>query len=116
MAKGTLAWLAFQEGRFDDVLVVAAECDELNKRAHGVERFVNWVRLWPVVAVHLAAGRVEPAVDAARQMLDPSQQRFEDELESLVTSACRAWDDGKAAEAETALNDALVMARDLRYV
>jgi class 3 adenylate cyclase/tetratricopeptide (TPR) repeat protein len=116
MAKGTLAWLAFQEGRSEDVLALAAECDELNGEAHGVERFVNWVRLWPVVAVHLAAGRVEPAVDAARQMIDPSQQRFEPELESLVTSACQAWDDAEAGRAEKALNDAVAMARHLRYV
>jgi class 3 adenylate cyclase/tetratricopeptide (TPR) repeat protein len=116
MVKGTLAWLAFQEGRSEDVLLLAAECEELNKKAHGVERFVNWVRLWPVVAVHLAAGRVEPAVEAARQMLDPSQQRFEDELESLLTSACQAWDTGEASEAEEALSDALVVAEELRYL
>jgi tetratricopeptide (TPR) repeat protein len=116
MAKGSLAWLAYQEGRHDDVLALAAECDELMKAPHGPEIFVNWVRLWPVVAVHLAAGLVEPAVVAAHQMLDPSQQRFENELESLVISARQAWDDGDALAAEKALKNALVLAQELRYL
>ena len=35
MAKGSLAWLAYQEGRHEDVLALAAECDELMKAPHG---------------------------------------------------------------------------------
>jgi ATP/maltotriose-dependent transcriptional regulator MalT len=115
MAKGSLAWLAWQDGRHDDVLALAAECDELMKPPHGPEIFVNWVRLWPVVAVHLVGGRVGPAVAAARQMLDPSQQRFEDEPESLLITSCEAWDAGDPARAGATLEKALVMARELRY-
>ena len=33
-------------------------------------------------------------------MLDPSQQRFENELESLLVSACDQWYDGDPASAE----------------
>ena len=54
------------------------------KAPHGPEIFVNWVRLWPVVATHLAAGPTAEAVATGRQMLDPSQQRFEDELKRRV--------------------------------
>jgi tetratricopeptide (TPR) repeat protein len=115
MAKGSLAWLAYQEGRHDDALALAAECDELMRTPHGPEIFVNWVRLWPVVAVHLTAERVEPAVVAARQMLDPSQQRFENEIESLLIQACGTWDDGDPLAAREALEQALVLARELRY-
>jgi hypothetical protein len=48
-------------------------------------------------------------------MLDPSQQRFEDELESLLVSACDQWDHGDPASAESALRKALELAQDLRY-
>ena len=65
IAKGTLAWLAFQEGRHDEVLALAAECDELMKKPRDREIFLNWVRLWPVADV--GAGRPKPAVTAARQ-------------------------------------------------
>jgi eukaryotic-like serine/threonine-protein kinase len=115
MAKGALAWLAWREGRRDEVLALAAECDELMQRPHGPEVFVNWVRLWPVVAVHLAAGEIEPAVDASRQMLEPSQQRFEDELETLLVAACAAWDNGRPERAGLSLTDALALAEALRY-
>jgi MalT-like TPR region len=115
MAKGGLAWLAWREGRGDDVLALAAECDELMQRPHGPEVFVNWVRLWPVVAVHLAAGEIEPAVNASRQMLDRSQQRFEDELEALLMAACAAWDNGQPERAGLSLTDALELAEALRY-
>jgi class 3 adenylate cyclase/tetratricopeptide (TPR) repeat protein len=114
-AKGTLAWLAYQEGRPDDVLALAAECDELMKAPHGPEVFLNWVRLWPVVGVHLAVGRVGPAIAAARQMLDPSQQRFEDELESLLIASSEAWDAGDPGRAKATLEKALVVAQELRY-
>jgi tetratricopeptide (TPR) repeat protein len=114
-AKGTLAWLAYQDGRHDDVLELAAECDELMNAPHGPEVFLNWVRLWPVVAVHLSAGRVGPAIVAARQMLDPSQQRFEDELESLLISACEAWETDDLVNARLSMEKALELASDLRY-
>ena len=40
-------------------------------------------------------------------MLDPSQQRFPDELEQMVTSASAAWDDGNADIARDKLAEAL---------
>jgi hypothetical protein len=48
-------------------------------------------------------------------MLDPSQQRFEDELESLLVSACDQWDHGDPRAARGALEQALVLAGELRY-
>ncbi len=42
MAKGALAWLAWREGHCDEVLALAAECDELMQRPHGPEVFVCW--------------------------------------------------------------------------
>jgi hypothetical protein len=85
------------------------------QQPHGPEVFVNWVRLWPVVAARLAAGEIGPAVNAGRQMLDPSQQRFEEELEALLVAACAAWDNGQPERAGLSLSDALELAEALRY-
>ena len=60
IAKGTLAWLAFQEGRHDEVLALAAECDELMKKPRDWEIFLNWVRLWPVAGTWVLAGPSRP--------------------------------------------------------
>ena len=116
MAKGSLAWLAWQEGRPEDVLALADECEELLSTADGPEMFVNWVRLWPVVATHVSAGRVAEGVAAGRKMLDPSQQRLPDELEQMLGSACTAWDQGDSKTARANLAGALELARgELRY-
>jgi hypothetical protein len=51
---------------------------------------------WPLVAVRLEDGMVAQAVTAARELLEPSQQRFPDELQSIIESACLSWDRGDA--------------------
>jgi predicted ATPase/class 3 adenylate cyclase len=115
MAKGSLAWLAWQDGRPEEVLALADECEELLGTADGPEMFVNWVRLWPVVATYLTAGQVAEAVDAGRRMLDPSQQRLPDELERMLGSACSAWDEGDSETAAAQLASSLELAHELHY-
>ncbi|HXW77975.1 MAG TPA: hypothetical protein VEJ84_00670, partial [Acidimicrobiales bacterium] len=126
-AKACLAWLAWQEQRYDDVLSLAAEVDKLYGTFRGWAEPTaataafwgtlefKWVFLWPVLAVHLKAGSVDGAVAAGRQMLDPSQQRLPGNLETLLGSACRAWEQGDARTAGVKLRRALGLAHKLDY-
>ncbi len=126
-AKGCLAWLAWQDDRPHDVLRLAGEAEQLMsalRRTTGSTQVptawygsldFNWVFLWPVVALQLQAGNVAEAIDAGRQMLELSQQRFEDELESTLESACEAWDRGDPKAARVTLKKALMLSRGLRY-
>ena len=52
---------------------------------------------------------------AARELLEPSQHRLPDELESIVESACLSWDRGEADVAGGSLALALEMAYELRF-
>jgi hypothetical protein len=65
--------------------------------------------------VRLAGGQVGEAVEAARMMLVPPQQRLPDELESAVQTALDARENGEARLAEVRLREAVALAERLRY-
>ena len=66
--------------------------------------------------MHLGAGEVAEAVVAGRQMLDPSGQRLPDELESVLESACAAWEGNEPDAARDKLAEALKRANQLNYL
>jgi hypothetical protein len=77
---------------------------------------VHWICLWPLIAVRLGTGNVSEAVDASRQLLEPSQQRLPDELEPVVIAAGAAWDSGNRELAGAKLAQAVELAERLRYL
>jgi class 3 adenylate cyclase/tetratricopeptide (TPR) repeat protein len=107
-AKACLVWLAWREGRPADVLTLADEISD-TANAH------RWVYLWPLLAIHLDAGRPADAVAAGRALIHPEQQRLPDELESALESALAAWDSGQPSLAAQRLAGAVALAQDLRY-
>ena len=115
MAKACLAWLAWREGRFEEVGPRAEEALTLWANTTGWQP-VHWICLWPLIAVRLETGHVSKAVDASRQLLQPSQQRLPDELEAPVVAAGAAWDGGKRALALAKLAQAVELAERLRYL
>ena len=62
-AKATLAWLAWQEERFEDVNTLGEEALDLWKSTI-VSYSWYWLCLWPMIAVRLGAGQVAEAIDA----------------------------------------------------
>ena len=112
-AKAYLAWLAWQDGRPKDVVALANEALEL----WGTTVFAAyWLCLWPLIAVHLGAGQVAEAIVAGRQMLEPTQSRLPDELESMLGSACAAWDQEEPEVARAKMAEALELAKDLHWL
>lgn len=75
----------------------------------------KWVYLWPLVAVYLSDAWIGEAVTAARQMLEPFQQRPPDELEALLELAGAAWASDKPDMARAELARALELAHDLHF-
>ena len=114
-AKAYLAWLAWQDGRPQDVVTLANEAAELYGTVVGWDVSWKWVHLWPLIAVHLGAGQVAEAVAAGREMLGPAQGGLPDEIESVLGSASAAWDQDEPEVARDKLAGALELAHDLHY-
>jgi hypothetical protein len=113
-AKATMAWVAWREERFEDVLSLAGEALKL-WATNVVSYPLYFVGLWPLLAVRLAAGQVAEAVDAARQLLAPPQLRLPDELECAVQAAIAAWEEGAPHVAGERLGQAVELAQQLRF-
>jgi hypothetical protein len=114
-AKASLAWLAWQDNRPLEVVTLAREAMELSGAMIGENVRSDWVFLWPLVALHLSAGRTGEAVPAGLRMLEPVQQQMPDELESLLRSAGAAWTSAQDEAAATILAQALGLARELHF-
>jgi class 3 adenylate cyclase/tetratricopeptide (TPR) repeat protein len=109
------AWLAWQDGRSDEVLRLAAEIESLDLTNVGSAAMHGWTYLFPVLAVRLAAGATAEAVAAARRIIDPSQQLLPDDLASVLAAACASWDEGDPSRAAQYLTEALDVARARAY-
>jgi adenylate cyclase len=117
------AWLAWQDGRPDEVLRLAALIADINPNRLGVGARYQWVHLFPVIAARLSSGTdaealaeaLAEAVAAARQILAPEQQLLADDLTAALESACAAWDRGDPATARHCLTSALTRAHELHY-
>jgi tetratricopeptide (TPR) repeat protein len=109
------AWLAWQDGRPDDVLRLADEIARYKPTTVGASIGHRWVYLFPLIAARLDSGQVKGAVTAARQILDPAQQALPGDLTAVLNAASEAWDQGEPAKAAQHLDSALIAARDLNY-
>jgi class 3 adenylate cyclase/DNA-binding SARP family transcriptional activator len=109
------AWLAWQDGRPDEVVRLVAEIEKYDRSALGTSAMYEWVYLFPLLAARLQAGESAEAVAAARQIIDPSQQVLPDDLTASLAAACESWDQGDPAETARHLTEALAVARARAY-
>ncbi len=115
MAIANRAWVAWRTGDEETAATDALVALDM-WQALPVRYFYDWMALWPLVAMALAAGRVEEAVGHARGMLPPPQQLLQEPARTLTENAVQAWDAGQPAEAEDLLRRALSAAADLGYL
>jgi tetratricopeptide (TPR) repeat protein len=113
-ATALQAWVAWRGQQVGLALALGAEALELWE-SHPESYPFHCLALWPLAGANLDAGRLEEAVDAARQLLEPSQVRLPDELEAAVQSACETWDRADPELASQLLAGAVQLARDLGY-
>jgi hypothetical protein len=104
-------WLAWQDGRPDEVLRLAAEIEAGGSSSLSTD----WVYLFPALAARLQFGEVAAAVTAARQIIDPSQQWLPDDLTGALAAAGDAWAAGDAGQTAAHLTRALDLATAHSY-
>jgi hypothetical protein len=76
----------------------------------------DWMALWPLVGVALTEGRNEEALEHARGMFAPTQQRLPETLAHAVEEAVRTWDGGERELAIARLRQAFPPAQELGYL
>ena len=115
MAMANRAWVGWRCG---DEEAATADARAALSMWEGlpVRYFFDWMALWPLLAMALAAGRIEEAAQCARGMLPPPQQRLQEPLQSLVEEAVHAWDAGQPDETEDLLRRGLRAGSDLGYL
>ena len=113
-AEAAKAWVAWKDGQDGAVVRHATKALAMWRDIAPVY-FFKGLCLWPLMAVRLASGAVEMAVDAASQMLEPSQVLLPDRIESLVESAKAAEARHERDSAAAALTEALRLACELGF-
>ncbi len=118
-ARACQVWLAWQDGRPQDVLSLVEEIATAGAGGtyHVPEGITphKWVYLWPLIATQLDAGDTAAAVAAARELLGHTQPHLPDELDSAVVAVCAAWDRGDVTACDGLLKTALALAHNLDY-
>ena len=118
-ATATEAWIAWKDGRPEEVVGLAREARELflavgHLALAAIPQFEGlW--LWPLISVHLASGNLAAAVEAARRVLETPLFRPPDEIASLVRGAKEAWDYKEGKRATRMLSQAVELASQLGY-
>ncbi len=113
-AKANLAWVSFQEGNLSEAKENGRSALEMWQKEPLVYPF-QWTALWPLIGVALAQDQVSEAVDHARALLEPSQQRLPDALTAVLEEAIRTWHIGESKTARTNLNHAMGLAQELGW-
>ena len=118
IAKANQAWMAWLAGNL-------AQTQELGHAALALWRQLpaghasapfQWLALWPLIGAALHEERLALAIDYARTLLDPTQQRLPDALTASLDQAIQAWDRGTPESARALLHQSMVLAQQMRYL
>jgi DNA-binding SARP family transcriptional activator/predicted ATPase len=115
VAQANLAWLAW---RLEDLPTAreqgqaALETWETGSRLYPIQ----WVGLWPMIAIHLAQGEVEQAIRLVRKLLDPEQQPEPEEMVQMLELICEADTRGDKELVQGLLQQALSLAQQHNYL
>ena len=111
MAKANLAWLAWREERYQDADSLGSEALAL---WHGMEDpySLDWMALWPLVAVALTRNDLASAIDHARGMLVETQRPLPEKLIAATQKAIESWEKGEGDSARDNLARAIQIATE----
>jgi tetratricopeptide (TPR) repeat protein len=118
IAKANQAWAAWHVGDLIQTQELGRAALELWRQlpvGHASAPF-QWLALWPLIARALRDGELSLAVDHARALLDPTQQRVPDALSASLERATQAWESGAPESARAVLHQSLALAQQMRYL
>jgi tetratricopeptide (TPR) repeat protein len=110
-ATANLAWVAWRQGDVAQAREGAQAALELWNRNPIVYPF-RWTALWPLLAMALEEDQIAEALEHARALLEPAQQRLPDTLTALLDDAIRAWQRARPEIAAAHLRRAVQLAQE----
>ena len=113
-AKANLAWVKWYLGNLSEAQENGRIALEMWQQAPLVYPF-KWTALWPLISVAHVQYQVSEALDYARTLLEPAQQRLPDALTALLEEAIKSWEGGETKTAHTYLNQAIELAQELGW-
>ena len=114
-AQANQAWLAWRMGDLEGTNRLGqAALEAWNTDSHPYP--LQGLGIWPLVAVRLTRGEVNEAVEPARRLLDPAQQRLPAEMAALLEQAFHSHDEADWEAARLSLSRALELAQELNYL
>lgn len=115
VAQANLAWLAWREGDLEEAERLGrAALETWNADSHPYP--VKWLGIWPLVAVCLANGKITEAVEPARRLIDPAQQRPPAAMAALLEQTFHSCDEADWEAARLSLSRALELAQELNFL
>ena len=113
--QGWLAWCAGDLGLAQELGQAALELWRQLPVGHASAPF-QWLAHWPLIAAALQKDQLAPAIDYARALLDPVQQRMPDELLACLEQAVQAWEGGTPDSARALLHESMALAQQMHYL
>jgi hypothetical protein len=113
--RANLAWLAWRDAKLTEVLTLGTDALahwNASMRAYPFK----WTALWPLIGATLARNNLPQAVEFVREMLAQTQMRLPAQLETALEAVVRAADADDLSAAQTYLQGALDLARDLGFL
>lgn len=116
-ARANHAWVAWREQRVDEAEQEAHTALEFWTRLSPIYPYpFQWQGLWILVAAELRRHAVKEAVEHARALLHPIQQRLPEPLTQALEAALGAWEQGERERAREYLEHAVGSARDWGFL
>lgn len=118
IAMANQAWIAWRAGDVAQTQEAGHAALQLWARlptGHASAPF-QWLALLPLLAAALREGRFAVAIDHARALLDPAQQRMPHALSAALEQAVGAWDTNHRVTAHAFLRQAENVAQQMHHL
>ena len=109
LVAANAAWIAWRDGELEQATALGEEAlADWSSEGLAGPRVFSWTARFPLLAVEVQRGRVDVALEHAREMLDESQQPLPDEIAAVLSEAV-------ARRSRDHLERALELARPIGY-
>ncbi len=109
------AWFALRENQLDEARSLSQEAVTLLQKSPFKNPF-HWLIRWPILSVAFQQGNLTEAIEQAKEMLMPAQQKLPDDLTAALEAAISAGEAKQPEAVRHSLAEALKLATEKGYL